>query len=119
MLGEEGKQLTPRSLLQWLRDYQTAGGRIAPSQRGRHPKTESYLNDKDVRQAAIEWLRSNVQAARKKPPPGAHPRPPITVLTFQKWVNESLLKDILAADAKCKPISERTACSWLYMHGFK
>ena len=82
MLGAEAKQLTPRALLQWLRDYVAAGGQIAPSQRGRHPKTESYLNDQDVRQKAVEWLRANVQAARKKAVPGEHPTPPLTVIRF-------------------------------------
>ena len=119
MLGADAKQLTPRTLLQWLRDYVAAGGQIEPSQRGRHPKTVSYLNDEDVRQKAVEWLRANVQAARRKVAPGEHPAPPLTVLRFLEWVNTSLLKDLLANNPTCKPICEKTAHNWLHSLGFK
>ena len=67
MTGEGASLLSPWCLLQWLRDYVFAGGRILLSQRGHHTKTESYLDDPDTKLAAVLWLRQNVQASRKKP----------------------------------------------------
>ena len=115
MLGESGKQLTVRSLLGWLRDYVLAGGRISPSCRGRHAKTESFLDDIDLKKEAVAWLRKNVQAGRRKPTNNEHPVPPLNVPRFHKWVNEALLKETLAADSKRKPICEATACFWLHV----
>ena len=115
MLGEDGKQLQPRTLLSWLHEYVEAGGRITPSRRGAHAKTESFLDDVDLKKDATEWLRANVQARRKKPTNNEHPVPPLTVARFHKWVNETLLKETLEADSRRKPICERTACRWLHV----
>ena len=98
-----------------LHDYVEAGGRIAPSRRGAHAKTESFLDDIDLKKDATAWLRANVQAGRKKPTNNEHPVPPLNVRRFHKWVNDTLLKEILEADSRRKPISESTACRWLHV----
>jgi hypothetical protein len=64
MLGESGKQLTRQALLGWLRDYFLAGGRISPSCRGRHAKTESFLDDIDLKKEAVAWLMSLKQKSK-------------------------------------------------------
>eukprot|EP00966_Prymnesium_polylepis_P099222 2298076-Prymnesium_polylepis.1 len=85
------------------------------SQRGRHAKTESFLDDADIKAQAVSWLRHNVQATREKPPPGVHPTPPLNVVRFMKWANEELLFDIIAqSGGKRQPICEWTACRWLH-----
>ena len=119
MTGEGASPLTPRRLLQWLRDYVVAGGRISLSQRGHHAKTESYLDDPEIKSAAVSWLRRNVQASRKKPVAGEHPTPPLNVPRFLEYVNNTLLMVVLKASCgKLKPIAECTACCWLHALGF-
>ena len=118
-VGEGARPLTARQLQQWLHDYVVADGRIAMSQRGRHASTASFLDDPDIKAQAVSWLRSNVQAARKKPIPGTHPAPPLNVARFHKWANEELLFDIIAqSGGKRRPICEKTACNWLHALGF-
>ena len=119
ILGNKAKPLTGRYVLQWLGDYVKEGGRIKPSHRGQHVSTESFLTDQKLKQRATEWLRENVQAARKKPKSGEHPTPPLNVSRFCMWINGTLLKEILAEPrTKRKPIDERTACRWLHALGF-
>ena len=78
-------------------------------------KSESFLDDIDLKQEAVAWLRKNVQAGRRKPTNNELPVPPLNVPRFQKWVNEELLKETLAADSRRKPICEWTACHWLHV----
>ena len=112
MTGEGASLLAPRRLLQWLRDYVMAGGRISLRQRGHHHKTESYLDDPEIKTAAVSWLRRNVQASRKKPVAGEHPTPPLNVPRFLEYVNGTLLMVVLKASyGKLNPICEKTACS--------
>ena len=125
VLGPHAKPLDSSTLQRWLSDFVKARGRITPSERGHHSKTESFLDDEDIKQTAKQWLRENVQAARKKPIPGEHPPPPLNVLRFHRYANETLLKDIinplpnLMGPVKPrKPITDRTACRWLHALGF-
>ena len=117
---EHPKALSERQLHEWLLDYARADGRIAPSKRGSHSKTESYLEHEDLKEKALTFLHENVQAARKKTPAGEHPAPPLNVHRFCSWVNDVLLKEILAEPrTKREPINERTACNWLHALGFQ
>eukprot|EP00966_Prymnesium_polylepis_P191547 4438779-Prymnesium_polylepis.1 len=119
MTGEGAKPLQARTVLQWLRGYVAAGGRIALSQRGRHSKTASYLDDPNLKAQAVAWLRRNVQAARRKPVAGEHPTPPLNVSRFHEYVNGTLLNNVIAESmGKLKPVCESTACKWLHALGF-
>ena len=64
VLNAEGKTLTSRWLATWLCDFVRADGRIAPSRRGAHRKTECFLDLPNVKERAREWLRQHCQAAR-------------------------------------------------------
>jgi hypothetical protein len=123
LIGESAKPLTERALRDWLAKFILAGGRLKLSQRGHHAKIESYLDNQKLRHEAVQWLRTNVQAGRKKSVSKAHPTPPLNVPRFHKYVNETLLKDVLSQPGKrgqkLKPIDERSACRWLHTLGFK
>jgi hypothetical protein len=130
IIGAELRPAVVRSMHAWLGAYVKAGGRLTASLGGRHPKTESFLDDADIKEEAMSWLRREVQASRAKLTPGAHPIPPLTVPRFHKWVNEELLKEIvnpprwqgsalLFGPVKLRrPIDESTACRWLNTLGF-
>ena len=75
MMGVKAKPLTARTLMQWLGDYVKAGGRIKPSQCGHHTSTESFLDNPDIRNDALVWLRKNVQARAAGIPLPSHPTP--------------------------------------------
>ena len=113
--GRDAHPLTARALHNWLHDYVTNGGRLQPSLRGRHRKTESYLSDQDIKEAAVLWLRSNILASRKK----SDTTTPLTVEHFCEHVNDVILKDIIADPASNrKKIGLETAREWMHLLGF-
>ena len=113
--GANAHPLMASGLHVWLHDYVTNGGRLQPSMRGRHRKTESYLSDQDIKAAAVLWLRNNILASKKK----TDTTTPLTVERFQEYINDELLKEILADPAsKRKKIGLETAREWLHLLGF-
>jgi surface antigen len=65
-LGKEAHGMTSRTVHTWLTDYIKSGGKITPSRTGCHAKTESFLSDESIKEAALDWLRHNVRAAQPK-----------------------------------------------------
>ena len=137
VLNAEGKTLTSRALHTWLCDFVRADGRIAPSRRGAHRKTECFLDLPNVKERAREWLRQHCQAARipatrgepgggsaaGRGGEGATPVAPgsgvLTLNRFHEWCNRVLLCEIInERGTKRKPICAETARSWLHALGF-
>ena len=131
------KTLSPQTLRTWLADFVRAGGRIAPSRRGAHRKTECFLDLPNVKERAREWLRQHCQAARipttrgepgggsaaGRGGEGATPVAPgsgvLTLNRFHEWCNQVLLCEIInERGTKRKPICAETARSWLHALGF-
>jgi len=78
-------------------------------------RRQSYLSDQDIKEAAREWLRSNILASKKK----TDTTTPLTVERFHEYVNNELLKEILADPAsKRTKIGLETAREWLHLLGF-
>lgn len=99
----------------WLRSYVELGGKIQLDMRGHHTKTESYLEDPDVRAAATAWIRNKLRSMRQK---DVENRSILTVDRFLGYVNNKLLEDIIQQDANRKPISRTTAHDWIERLGF-
>lgn len=99
----------------WLGAFISNGGKVRFDQRGRKPKTASYLNDEAIKTQALEWLREQLRQMRAKNV-GA---PNLTVHSFWKWCNGTLLKPLLDATRSLNPIGHSTARAWLLELGFK
>ena len=103
--GKEARPLAAKALHRWLRSYVVHGGRLQPSMRGRHMKAESFLADPAYRDAALKWLRANIQAGRAP----KSKAPPLTAAQFQAYINNTLLRDVINDPASSrKPIGETT-----------
>ena len=154
---EEAAQLvtTPRgghvnwqTVRKWLASFISMRGQIRFDERGRKPKTRSFLDDPEVKAAALQWLREQLQSLRAKNVDSPtltvhsfcrwwnqsllkpqlnldsrlkpiHVTPTLTVHSFCRWCNQSLLKPQLDSDSRLKPIHVTTALMWLQRLGFK
>ena len=116
LIGAQQKPLSKEQLRRWLQLFISNDGRITPSLNGAHRKTESFLSDNDLRAEARAWLRANCRAAKPK---GDAKAGPLNPRRFREWVNETLLKDILAEPGcERKGISHKTAVNWMHSLGF-
>ena len=109
-----GKPVSWQTVRQWLTRFCAAGGKLHLDMRGRKPSTESYLSDNDVKEQAVAWLREQLRLMRAK----NIDSPPLTVSTFHRFCNSTLLAPKMANDSRMKPISAQTALNWLHALGF-
>ena len=110
-----GKQSNWQTLRRWLRAFINAGGKLHLSQRGRYPSTTSLLSDPGMKEQAVKWLRDQLRLMRAK----NTDTQPLTIDSFHKWINSTLLKPTLDADARLKPVGRQTAREWLHKLGFE
>lgn len=113
LIGAKQKTLATQTLREWLQLY-VKKGRLVHSQVGFNVSTETFLADQDLKDRALQWLRSNCRAGQAK----GSVVPMLRPKHFCDWVNSELLKDILAADPKRKGIHEKTAQNWMHALGF-
>jgi hypothetical protein len=117
--GEEGvfdHTINQTTLRGWLTNFIEQNGRLEPSQRGRHAKTESFLSDENIKEQAREWLSTHVAAARQK---GEKTVEAVNGERFCTWCNEVLLADIIKAPkSKRERISLSKARAWMHTLGF-
>ena len=107
-----GKHTNWQSIRKWLLEFVQQGGKLRLEGSGRKTRTRSYLNDPDVREQATKWLRDSLKKMRAKKPFEAEYEP-LTVDSFRKWINSTLLKELLEPDNRLRPICWRTARNWL------
>ena len=112
--GKAGRQVNWQTVRRWVGTYVGLGGRIQPDGRGRHTSAESFLDDGDAKEKSREWLRLNVRSGQAR----TAGEMPLTTLHFWRWCNDTLLHDLLQANAARKPISLSTASRWLVKLGF-
>jgi hypothetical protein len=85
---------------EWL-----GAGLLPTSKRGSHIKTPLLIEGKDLRDSCLVYLRS--QASEKRG---------ITILHFQRWIEEKLLTVVLGC--RKKSVSLRTCYYWMARLGF-
>ena len=108
LLGE--RPLSPWTLRTWLKLFIRHDGRIVPSHAGRHISTASFLDDPDRKEQARVWLIQNCRAAQAKGSKELQRQDPLRPSVFQKWVNETLLKDLRSEPGTdLEGICEKTA----------
>jgi hypothetical protein len=102
---EKGSDYKARCLRIWSDDF-IKTHKMSPYRQGKHQKTESLMDDSDIRQACLSYLRSQRTEI-------------IDALTFSKWVSEQLHQNYNLCLLQPVIVSERTARRWLHLLGFE
>ena len=101
---EKGGEYKARCIRIWSDEF-VKSGLLMPLRQGRHQKSESLLDDADVKQVCLQYLRARRIEL-------------IDSASFAKWVGEELHKTETLGLMRPAVISERTACRWLHRLGF-
>jgi hypothetical protein len=89
----------------WSDDF-VKTGTVMPYRQGKHQKTDSLINDPDVRQALLTILRSQCAEI-------------IDSRSFSKWISEQLHQNDGLCLLQPVMISELTVRRWLHLIGFR
>ena len=116
-ISKQNKAINWQTLRRWVVEYAGNGGCIRPSRRGRVQSSRSFLADNEVRAAAVAWVSEKLKKQRRKN--SKKEQIPFRAAAFLKYVNTVLLKPLLEADRRRRPIKMNTALSWLRKLGFK
>lgn len=102
---EKGSVYKAQCIRIWANEFIKTGTMI-PYHQGQHQKSESLIDDPDIRQALLSILRSQ-------------PAETIEARSFSKWIAEKLhgFEDLCLLQPV--NISERTARRWLHLLGYR
>ena len=83
VVTSNGKFACWQTVRKWLAIFVANGGKLQLDQRGRKQSSKSYLDDPDVKEAAVEWLQMQLRLTRAK----NSSAPPLSLTIFHKWIN--------------------------------
>ena len=111
---QDGSSTNWETVMRWKKVFIQNKGKLQIDMRGHHRKTKSYLDDHDILEQALAYVREEIKKSRQKNSSEA----PLTVDKFEGWVNGTLLKELLEEDPKREKVDRKTCYEWLARLGF-
>ena len=102
---DKGGEYKARCIRLWSDEF-VQNGHLMPLRQGKHQKSSSLLDDADIKQSCLDYLRTRRVEL-------------IDAASFSQWVSNDLHKVESLGLLRPARISERTARRWLHRLGFE
>ena len=99
-----------RTVRQWRYDLIENDGVLPETKQGRYQRSGVLWNNEELNKEVVQFVRANAAVKGK---------PNLTLVTFCKWVNKSLLPSSTLEPGYPRTTSVETACKWLHHLGFE